>query len=177
MKMINISDLNSQPLVPDGLIVGDDLESAIMAHTVFYEHTFCYLFVYMFIGVQGEPAYGWEVMSDGDVIADDGELLQVINSPGKWQAKDIYCGEFRFGSMVYYKKVSDSYFIIKYIIQHQAPKSISVSVGRFRRISSKVGECFVSDDILDTTRQSEMANISPCHIPVLGNVPPIFFVT
>ena len=25
------------------------------------------------------------------------------------------------------------------------------------------------------TRQSEMANTSPCHIPVLGNVPPIFF--
>ena len=26
-----------------------------------------------------------------------------------------------------------------------------------------------------STRQSEMANTSPCHIPVLGNVPPIFF--
>ena len=24
-------------------------------------------------------------------------------------------------------------------------------------------------------RQSEMANTSPCHIPVFGNVPPIFF--
>ena len=28
-----------------------------------------------------------------------------------------------------------------------------------------------------TTRQSEIANTSPCHIPVLGNVPPIFVVT
>ena len=44
-----------------------------------------------------------------------------------------------------------------------------------------IDNIYVKSDKLDSmqsrTRQSEMANTSPCHIPVLGNVPPIFVVT
>ena len=42
----------------------------------------------------------------------------------------------------------------------------------------KVSNIFHDDKnhvMTSKTRQSEMANTSPCHIPVLGNVPPIFF--